>query len=67
MSEQVLLRKPAVLSRIGIKNSTLYDWIAKGFFPRPISLGARSVGWLSSEVDAFIAQRIAQSRGESDA
>ncbi len=36
--------------------------MAEGSFPEPISLGARSVGWIGSEVDAWIAQRIAESR-----
>ncbi|MDD3181552.1 MAG: AlpA family phage regulatory protein [Alphaproteobacteria bacterium] len=66
MSNQIL-RKPAVLARIGIKNSTLYDWIAKGNFPRPLHLSERSVGWLEADVEAFIAKRVEESRGGSDA
>ncbi|MBM3566603.1 MAG: AlpA family phage regulatory protein, partial [Alphaproteobacteria bacterium] len=31
----------------------------------PIKLGARSVGWLASDVDAWIAERIAESRSAS--
>jgi hypothetical protein len=30
--------------------------------PRAISLGPRSVGWVESEIDAWIAQRIEESR-----
>lgn len=53
-------RKPEVLARTGLSNSTLYDEIAAGRFPKPIKIGARAVGWVSSEVDAWIEQRIEQ-------
>jgi len=36
--------------------------MSEGAFPEPISLGARSVGWIESEINAWIAQRIEQSR-----
>jgi len=36
--------------------------MAESSFPEPISLGARSAGWIESEIDAWIAQRIEQSR-----
>lgn len=55
-----VLRKPAVKARIGISaDSTLYDLMASGHFPRPINLGARAVGWIESEVDAWIESRMA--------
>ncbi|MGE0109156.1 MAG: helix-turn-helix transcriptional regulator [Bdellovibrionales bacterium] len=62
-----ILRKPEVLERIGVKKSTIYDWIGKGLFPRPINLGTRAVGWLESDVEAFIAKRVKESRGGPDA
>lgn len=59
-AQQRVLRKPAVKSRIGISaDSTLYDLMASGHFPRPINLGARAVGWIESEVDAWIESRMA--------
>lgn len=41
----------------GRKKSAIY---ADPSFPRPIRLGSRSVGWLSSEVAAWIADRKAE-------
>ena len=35
---RTVLRKPAVLSATGWSNSTLYEKIAKGLFPRPVRL-----------------------------
>ncbi len=59
----VLLRLPAVKAATGLSRSTIYDWIAKGQFPQPIPLGGNLVGWLASEIEAWIQARIA-ARGE---
>lgn len=42
-----------VLSFLCIKRTTLYDWMAKGVFPRPRKLGRRSV-WLAEEVREWL-------------
>ena len=54
---EMLLRKPIVMERTGLANSTLYYLIAKGDFPTPVKLGARSVAWKSSEIDEWINSR----------
>lgn len=59
-----ILRLPAVKSRTGLSCSTIYDKISKGEFPKPISLGARSVGWVSDDIDAWVQSRIELSRRE---
>ncbi|WP_288842486.1 AlpA family transcriptional regulator [uncultured Deefgea sp.] len=43
---------------VGIADSTLYEWIAQKKFPAPISLGAKRVGWLESEVIAWQQSKI---------
>ena len=60
-----ILRLQKVLERTGFSRSTLYLRIAAGSFPRSISLGGRSVEWLDSDVDAWIASRVAENRSES--
>ncbi|HAT3905064.1 TPA: AlpA family transcriptional regulator [Citrobacter koseri] len=40
-----------------------YKLISEGQFPKPIKLG-RSSRWLKSEVEAWMQQRIADSRGK---
>lgn len=57
-----ILRLPKVQSRTGLPRSTIYLRISQGTFPLPISLGARSVGWIESEIEDWIGRRIAQSR-----
>ena len=36
-----------------------------GSFPKPVRLGARAIGWIESEVDAWIREQIAASRGNA--
>lgn len=57
-----ILRLRSVLSRTGLSRSMAYDLMGKDQFPKPIGLGARAVGWLESEIDAWIAQRVKASR-----
>ena len=55
---QNILRLPAVIEKTGLSRSTIYAGIQKGTFPAPVNLGLRSVGWLESEIDAWIESRI---------
>ncbi|MBA7942499.1 AlpA family phage regulatory protein [Citrobacter sp. RHBSTW-00271] len=58
-----ILRITAVVSKLGIARSTIYDWLnAKSprhdpAFPKPYPLGKQSVGWLESELDEWVLQR----------
>jgi len=52
-------RLPKVLTRAGIGKSTIYRLISEGKFPRPVRLGARAVGFVREEVDAWIDARVA--------
>ena len=54
-----ILRLPTVKARTGLSRSTIYLRISDGCFCKPISLGARAVGWPDSEVDAINSARIA--------
>lgn len=58
----VILRLPAVKARTGLSRSSIYLRSSEGSFPSPISLGGRAVGWIESEVEAWIAGRIHESR-----
>lgn len=62
MTTQTIIRLPQVKNRTGLSRSTIYSLIKVGQFKAPISLGARAVGWLDSDVDEFIAARIKASR-----
>jgi prophage regulatory protein len=57
-----IIRRKAVEARTGLSRSTLYLRVAQGKFPAPVNLGARAVGWIEHEVNAWIAGRIEASR-----
>jgi prophage regulatory protein len=57
-----ILRLPAVKTRTGLSRSTIYLRVAEGKFPKPISLGARAVGWVDAEVEEWLAGQIELSR-----
>jgi prophage regulatory protein len=53
----VLDRLPAVIARVGMKRSWIYREIAEGRFPAPRRIGPRTVGWLRSDVVAWVEAR----------
>ena len=58
-SPLAILRRKQVQAESGYPRSTLYLRIAQGLWPKPVSLGARAVGWPAGEVSAVNAARIA--------
>ena len=53
-----ILRRNQVEARTGLSRSTIYLQMSHGNFPKSISLGARAVGWLESEIEDWLASRI---------
>ncbi len=53
-----ILRIPDAKNKSGYSRSTIYLRIAQGLWTKPVSLGARAVGWPAHEVDALNAARI---------
>lgn len=62
MTSKTIIRLPQVKQRTGLSRSTIYSLIKCGQFKAPISLGARAVGWLESDVSEFIESRVKASR-----
>jgi len=60
-----ILRLPAVKARTGLSRSTIYQRVREGTFPQPINLGKRAVGWVASEVDAWLAAQVERSRSNA--
>lgn len=54
-----LIRRKEVQAKTGFGASSIYAEMAKGNFPKPIQISERRVAWLESEIDAWIAERIA--------
>lgn len=57
---QKIIRRLETISRLGVSKSTFADWQNpksnryRPDFPKKIYLGANSVGYLESEINAFI-------------
>lgn len=62
---QRILRLPAVKSESGLSRSTLYLRITQGLWTKPVSLGARAVGWPAGEISTLNAARIAGKTDEA--
>jgi prophage regulatory protein len=56
---EAIIKLPVVLSRTCLSRSTWLTGVKRGIFPSPIKLSARSVGWLASDIERFLAERIA--------
>lgn len=54
-----ILRRKQVEVRTGLSRSTIYLRIQEGTFPKSIRLGPRAVGWIESEIEAWLAACIA--------
>lgn len=57
--EFTILRRKQVQAESGLSRSTIYLRVSQGLWPKPVSLGARAVGWPAYEVAALNAARIA--------
>ncbi len=57
----ILIRINEVKIRTGMSRSGIYQQIADGKFPKQVKLssGARSAGWVCSEVDQWVNEQIA--------
>ncbi len=66
MTTHTILRLPKVKATTGLSRSSIYLRVAEGKFPRPLSLGGRAIGWLESEVTAWLKAR-ADERGVTPA
>ena len=55
-----LIKLKEVIQKTSLGRSTIYEFMTKGTFPKQVSLGAKSVAWLESEVDDWIMERIGE-------
>jgi len=53
-----IIRLKEVLDTTGLARSTVYKFVSEGTFPKPVSLGDRCVGWVESEVQSWILDKV---------
>lgn len=58
MSGIKILRRPAVVEKVGMSKSAIDRLIAENGFPKPLKLGPRNVGWVYDEIEEWLNQRI---------
>jgi len=65
MSQQILKLSEVKLIT-GLSGSSIYRGAANGTFPKQIKLGERSSGWIKSEVEQWLQERIEVSRNDGE-
>ena len=63
MQNNSISRLPNVIKKTGLSRSTIYTLISQGEFPKQIKLSTRTIGWLDSDIDAWLDARIASCKG----
>lgn len=67
----IILRRKQVEAQTGLSRSSIYAKLRENpkrprdfdpTFPKPVSIGAKSVGWIEAEIDAWLAAQIDKSR-----
>lgn len=51
-------RLPAVKEFCGLGKTSIYEGVNAGTFPAPVKLSGRAVGWLESELMAWLESRV---------
>ena len=62
MLTNTIIRLPQTIQKTGLSRSTIYSLVSRGEFPQQIKLSPRTMGFLESEIDEWIAGRIVASR-----
>lgn len=56
-------RLKTVIADTGLSRSSIYLMMRAGKFPKNVQLGARAVGWLESDIQAWIDSRAPANQG----
>ncbi|WP_368622619.1 helix-turn-helix transcriptional regulator [Paraburkholderia sp. BR13444] len=61
-----IMRRSDVERETGLSRSTIYQRMKAGTFPKPVHLGARSVGWRVADIEVFLASPAAYKAAGGD-
>lgn len=61
-----LLSKSEAAERVSLHPVTIMRFVKAGVFPQPIALGSHRISFLESEIDAWIAERVAERDAEAE-
>lgn len=57
-------RLPQLQSLLNVSAPTIWRWVKKGTFPKPIKLAENTTAWSAYDVDAWAQARIEASQGK---
>lgn len=66
-----IIRRKQVEARTGLSRSSIYARLRNNpkrpgdydpTFPKPVSVGAKAVGWIEAEIDAWLTAQVEKSR-----
>ncbi len=66
-----IIRRKQVEARTGLSRSSIYARLRRNpkrpgdydpTFPKPISVGAKAVGWIEAEIEAWLTAQVEKSR-----
>jgi prophage regulatory protein len=60
-----LIRRKEVQEKTGLGASSIYAMMKTGDFPQCLNLSERRVAWIESDIDKWIAERVANHRATS--
>ena len=70
-SALTIIRRKQVEARTGLSRSSIYARLRKNpkrpgdydpTFPKPVSVGAKAVGWIEAEIEAWLNAQVEKSR-----
>ena len=56
----IFLRRQSVEQMTGLSRSSIYSFMARDQFPKPIPIGPKAVRWSSREILSWMSERTAQ-------
>jgi prophage regulatory protein len=59
LENNTIIRLPKTIEKTGLSRSTIYKLESLGDFPKKIKLSPRTMGFLESEVDKWLADKAA--------
>lgn len=66
-NDDSIISMKEVVERTSVSRKTIYRWQAAGLFPQSIEIGPKRIGFLKSEFNAWLTERVTKSRGMEDA
>lgn len=63
MQNERILRRKEVETVTGLGRSVIYEKMTEGTFPQQVPIHGRAVGWVESEIQKWVSERIEEARG----